>query len=77
MKIIPKINIPTGTHRLDTPTKCKTCAYHTPSTEDEDEMTKMYHAEKPLPHPCHERKNGWVCKGSLESFQRLGLEIQL
>lgn len=75
-KIIPPVPHIVGTSRYDTPSKCKTCAYHKPSTPDEDEMTRMYHAECSRPHPCHERQKGYACKGSMESFTRLGLEIK-
>lgn len=69
------VNIPVATNRLDTPSMCGSCAYRSPSTPDEDEMTKWYHAERPLPHPCHERKNGWACKGNVDKFKQLGLSI--
>jgi hypothetical protein len=51
--------------------KCRTCAYHRPSTEEEDEMAIDYFHEHPLPHPCHERKNGIACVGSMDSLERL------
>lgn len=60
---------------LKTKEKCKTCAYHTPPTHEEDEMTIAYWHEKPVPHRCHERKGNKACKGALDSFKRLGLEI--
>lgn len=54
-------------------TKCKTCAYHTASTPDEDEMTIAYWHEHPLPHQCHERQDGFACVGAMEACRRLGL----
>lgn len=77
MRTIPKIKQATSTCRLDTPMMCRSCAYQTPSTPDEELMTKWYHAEHAMPHPCHERRNGWVCKGSLNQFKSMGLEIDL
>jgi hypothetical protein len=53
--------------------KCKTCAYHRPSSAEEDEMTIAYWHDHPVPHQCHERQNGWACKGAVESCIRLGL----
>lgn len=73
-----KINIgviPKPTSNLNTTKMCKTCAYRSPSSEDEDEMTKMYWMESPLPHPCHEKQNGTACYGCLKTFERLGLKI--
>lgn len=77
MKIPIVPNDPMGTSNLSTKSKCKTCAYHTKSTTDENEMTVAYWHEKPVPHRCHERKNGMVCKGALDKFKELGLEINL
>lgn len=56
-----------------TPKKCKTCAYHVKSTEDEDYMTVCYFNEHPLPHNCHERCNGMACLGSMEKLEELKL----
>lgn len=53
--------------------KCKTCAYHTPSSPEEDEMTLLYWLEKPCPHQCHERRNGFACVGAMEACEKLGL----
>ena len=54
-------------------TKCDTCAYHRPSTADDDEMTIAYWHEKPVPHQCHERQNGFACVGAVAACKRLGL----
>jgi hypothetical protein len=53
--------------------KCKTCAYHTPSSPDEDEMTIDYWHDNPVPHRCHERRGKIACVGAMESCRRLGL----
>lgn len=73
---IPIVKETEGTYRFDTPSKCVTCAYHVPCTKDEDEMSKMYYAECSLPHPCHERHNGFACFGSMEQFDRLELNYK-
>ncbi len=52
---------------------CKTCAYRTPSSLDEDEMTLDYYKEVPLPHPCHEKAHKQACFGAVKAFERLGL----
>ena len=59
--------------KLHTKTKCRSCAYHRPSTPEEDEMTIAYWHELPLPHQCHERQKGWACKGAVDACKRLGL----
>lgn len=53
--------------------KCKTCAYNRPSTPEDDEMTVAYWHEKPVPHQCHERQNGFACVGAMAACKRLGL----
>ena len=74
---IPKVvyDIPPVT-KFNLTEKCGTCAYHTECSPDEDEMTKWYWAEHPLPHQCHERSNGYACVGAMESAKRLGLIIE-
>lgn len=74
--MIPRIKeLPVPTNRIDTKSKCRTCAYHNPSTEDDDFMTKCYWSEHPVPHPCHERRNGMACRGAVDAFKRLDLPI--
>jgi hypothetical protein len=78
MKKIPRpVNLPKPTSDLSTKGRCKTCAYYKPCTPEEDEMARWYWEEKPVPHPCHERQGGMVCKGALDTFNRLGLKVDI
>lgn len=70
---VSELGIPSN--KFTTKTMCPTCAYKTQPSPEEDEMTILYWREHPRPHPCHERQNGWACKGALDSFKRLGLAI--
>lgn len=72
--IIPKVVIPRSTDKSNSFGMCGSCAYRFPCTKEEDEMTVGYYLEVPLPHPCHELRDGTACFGCEETFQRLGLE---
>lgn len=50
--------------------KCKTCAYRTPSSPEELEMMIGYYMERPEAHRCHER-DGCFCLGSHEQVSEL------
>lgn len=67
---IPKPIAPPSTNNFDTTEKCKSCAYRNPPTVEDIECTKMMYHEHPCPHPCHEKKNGTVCFGSMEDFEK-------
>jgi hypothetical protein len=70
-----RIPTPKLTHDYEKPfvynkTMCKSCAYHTPMTQDEIEMERDMRMLRPEKHhACHERPNSW-CKGS-ENAQKL------
>jgi len=72
MRVPVNIIIPENSKVFTAKVKCKTCAYRTPSTLDEDEMGFWYFKEQPIPHPCHERKKGIACVGSMEKHEGFG-----
>lgn len=72
---IPIAKIPLPTSDLSTKTMCKTCAYKVPTSKDEDQYTIDGWSSIGIPHPCHERQNGMVCKGALDQFKRLGIKL--
>jgi hypothetical protein len=74
MNRIPKAQPVTPSRDFSARTMCRTCAYRTPSSPEEREMSGWYFDESRYPHPCHERKSGVACVGAMLVCEEIAAE---